>query len=274
MAHVLLLTDLSDNALNAALYAVRLFGGAGHTFTTVHSYAPASGDDGGVPHAEDILTPVAMAESAAFVERLKAALPGRKLPLNSISGPAGIVGIIQGLRSGEPAPDLVVMGTQGVSGLRATLLGSHTAEVIRKTGLPVLAVPEQARYRIPKRIVLADDGGPVDKPMLKVLLDIARWSRSEVMIVGTTDQETTSEIGSTASTYDLLLGGIPHTHQYLSGDDLHGGLNDLADQSDADLLALPHRPRGLFQPLFQSSPGTRSVMHTHLPMLVLRPPNG
>ncbi|MEO8591110.1 MAG: universal stress protein [Flavobacteriales bacterium] len=271
MAHVLLPTDFSDNALNASLFALRLFGDKGNTFTAVHSYAPALNVEAEAFLVETAAS-VAMEQTGAFTERIKTALPGRKPVLESACGPGSLSAVIRDARTGEP--DLVVMGTQGSSGLKATLMGNHTVEVIRHTDLAVLAVPEQARYRIPKRIVLADDGGPVDKAMLKVLLDIARWSRSEVMIVGTTDEETNSEHGSTATAYDLLLGGIPHTHQYLSGENVHDALNDLADQSDADLVALPHRPRGSFQHLFQNSPATKLVMHTHVPMLVLRPPNG
>ncbi len=274
MARVLLPTDFSDNALNAAIHAVRLFGDEGNTFTVIHGYGLATSFEGDLLPVLDPLASVAAEQTTAFGERLKSGVPGHKPMLEQVCGPGTLVDVIHGSLMEGPAPDVVVMGTQGASGLQATLLGSHTADVIRRTHLPVLAIPEKATYRIPKRIVLADDGGPVDKPMLKLLLDIARWSRSEVMIVGTMNQETTSETGSTASAYDLLLGGIPHTHQYLSGENLHSALSDLADQSDADLVALPHRPSGLFQHLFQNSTATTLVLHTHVPMLVLRPPNG
>ncbi|MBK7382840.1 MAG: hypothetical protein IPI81_05820 [Flavobacteriales bacterium] len=43
MAHVLLPTDLSDNALNAAVYAVRLFGGEGNRFTVLNTYVVSQG---------------------------------------------------------------------------------------------------------------------------------------------------------------------------------------------------------------------------------------
>lgn len=272
MSRVLLPTDFSENALNAAIHAVRLFGDEGNSFTTIHGYGLAASPEGEQLPVLDPVATLALEQTTAFSARVRHGAPGHKPLIDQLCGPGTAVDVINGLLIQGPAPDIIVMGTQGASGLQATLLGSHTADVIRRTQLPVLAIPEKAIYRIPKRIVLADDGGPVDKPMLKLLLDIARWSRSEVMIVGTMNQETTSETGSTASAYDLLLGGIPHTHQYLSGENLHTALNDLADQSDADLVALPHRPSGLFQHLFQNSVATTLVLHTHVPMLVLRPP--
>ena len=39
------------------------------------------------------------------------------------------------------ATDLIVMGTQGLGGFRKWLLGSTTERLLRRTHLPVLAVP-------------------------------------------------------------------------------------------------------------------------------------
>ncbi|MBK6549167.1 MAG: universal stress protein [Flavobacteriales bacterium] len=50
------------------------------------------------------------------------------------------------------------MGTQGASGVKEVFMGTNTADVIKHSRLPVLAVPEQARHTGSTRIVLADDG--------------------------------------------------------------------------------------------------------------------
>jgi nucleotide-binding universal stress UspA family protein len=163
----------------------------------------------------------------------------------------------------------VVMGTQGASGLKEVLMGSNTADVIKRGGLPVLAVPQDARYSVPKRIVLADDGGHVHKETIKVLLDFARWSHAEIMIVRVVDPERTEdEQGDSA--YDTLLGAIPHSHHFISGENVNSALHDIADQSGADLVVVLHRQRGLFESLFHRSTASKLAMHTHIPMLVLQ----
>ena len=43
-------------------------------------------------------------------------------------------------------PDLIVMGTKGASGLKKILIGSNTVNVIAKTKVPVLVIPEVARF--------------------------------------------------------------------------------------------------------------------------------
>ena len=59
-------------------------------------------------------------------------------------------------------PDLIVMGTKGASGLKKILIGSNTVNVIANTRVPVLVIPEVARFdnflsKGKNRIVLATD---------------------------------------------------------------------------------------------------------------------
>src|SRR6185369_5658713 len=42
--------------------------------------------------------------------------------------------------------DLVVMGTKGASGLKRILIGSNTVQVLANTKVPVLVIPEVARF--------------------------------------------------------------------------------------------------------------------------------
>ena len=208
--------------------------------------------------------------TTAFVERMRQELPGTKADLRVVTEHGDLPNVVSRFLRDEDAPQLVVMGTQGATGLKEVLMGSNTADVIRHGGFPVLAIPEEARYRTQRRIVLADDGGPVDKPALAVLLNIARWSHSEVMIVRVVNEETTTEGASAAHLYDDLLGAIPHSYQYMSGENVNTALHDMADQSDADMVVVVHRQRGMFEQLFHRSTATKLAMHTHIPMLVLR----
>lgn len=43
-------------------------------------------------------------------------------------------------------PDLIVMGTKGASGLKKIFIGSNTVKVIANTEVPVLVIPETARF--------------------------------------------------------------------------------------------------------------------------------
>jgi nucleotide-binding universal stress UspA family protein len=59
-------------------------------------------------------------------------------------------------------PDMVVMGTKGASGLKRIVIGSNTVNVLAKTKIPVLVIPEVASFKNflkkgKNRIVLATD---------------------------------------------------------------------------------------------------------------------
>lgn len=270
MAHILLPTDLSTNALNAAIYAVNLFGTEENTFTLVNCYVAPHGVAGSLVDLRPHMAEVSNEDLVLFLHRLTEALPDHRPIFCMASEHGEVASVVERFQRMEPPVDVVVMGTQGASGLERILLGSNTAAVLQRSHAPVIAVPQEAKYRAPKRIVLADDGGMVDRSSVIVLLDIARWSRSEVKIVHVVPEGTTVEDGIENSGYDLLLGAIPHSYHSISGDNVMVALHDLADQSDADMVVVLHRKRGLFEQLFHRSVSTRLAMHTHIPMMVLQ----
>jgi nucleotide-binding universal stress UspA family protein len=169
----------------------------------------------------------------------------------------------------DHSPRCVVMGTQGASGLKASLFGSNAADVMQRSTIPVLTVPEESRYREPRRILLADDGGEVRPGTLDLLLDIARWSKAEVMIVRVMEEGTDPEHAQATSSYDDLLGGVPHSHHPVSGENVADAISDMADQSDVDLVVMVHRHLGFFGSLFHASSSKRMALHTHVPLLIL-----
>ncbi len=270
MAHVLIPTDFSGNSLNAALYAIRLYGTEDNRFTVLNSYMMPRGAASTMWSIDDLLAKESREGTTAFIAKLQEDLADPKANIVMHSEHGDLPNVIARMADDEEAPELVVMGTQGASGLKEVLMGSNTADVIKRGGLPVIAVPENATYKAPKRIILADDGGPVDRATVKVLLDIARWSHAEVMIVrvATGDEAETSGIGG--SQYDALMGAIPHSHHIISAENVNTALHAMADQSDADLVVVVHRQRGLFEQLFHRSVSTKLAMHTHIPMLVLQ----
>jgi nucleotide-binding universal stress UspA family protein len=267
MATIIIPVDLSANARNAAEHALRLFGPEGNSFVLVHAYLDPNLLDPALPSMNEALREAAEAGLGELASALRA-MPGlakadvqREVRLGTLTNV--LADLVE-----DRSPTCIVMGTQGASGLQGTLFGSNTADVIRSSSVPVLAIPEGSGYRAPARIVLADDGAPVRPGTLDLLLDIARWSRSEVMIVRVLEEGADPDQVS-GSSYDDLLGGVPHSHHVLSADNVTTALNDLVDQSDADLVVMVHRHLGFFASIFHSSNSKRLVMHTHVPLLVL-----
>lgn len=270
MAHVLIATDMSANALNAALYAIRLFGVEGNSFTLLNTYQAPPDVPGQPAIPADLSARISIEGLEAFAQQLLEALPEPAPDLATVSAYGPLENVLRDMVEDQEAPQLVAMGTHGSTALEKVLMGSTTAALIKSGILPILAVPTAATYQDPKRIVLADDGGPIERSTLGPLLDIARWSRSEVMIVHVVPEgrETDEETSNTA--YDLHLGAIPHTYHSVSGDNVMVALNDLIDQSDSDMAVVVHRHRGLIDQLFHKSVASELALHTRIPLLVLQ----
>ena len=269
MARIIVPTDFSAGALNAAVHAVRLFGAEGNTFILLHAYKLPASDPAATFNLDELLAREALRGSHTFEGAVRERFPGETLHLETICEHGDLPNVIDRFNDDPERPACVVMGTQGASGVKEVLFGSNTAAVIKQCSLPVLAVPTDAAFRAPRRIVLADDGGPVQKPSLSLLLDLARWYHGEVRVTRVVN-ESVAAASEQEPAYDTILGAIPHTQQFLSADDVEAALNDFAEQGDADLLVVLHRERGIFHGLFQRSMSAKLAMHTHLPLLVLR----
>jgi hypothetical protein len=57
----------------------------------------------------------------------------------------------------ENKTQLIIMGTHGSSGLKRVLFGSNTSNVISKSNVPVLAIPQRYRFKKIETIVYASD---------------------------------------------------------------------------------------------------------------------
>lgn len=272
MAHILVPTDFSPNALNAALYALELYGAEGNTFTILHCYMMPSGAST-LLNLDDRLATASQQDLADFVTSLREKLPGSKHQVETRSERGFLPEVINVYKDRPNAPDVVIMGTQGATGIDHVLMGTNTADAIKRGGMPVLAVPAQALFTPLDKIILTDDGSPVDTSATRVLLDVVRRTGANVVVLRMINEEVALPAGGTpVCSFEAVLRGVPHTHVYLSGDDLTQVLDDHIHRSGAGMLAVVHRQRGWLQGLLHRSASARLAMHTNIPLLVLQQP--
>ena len=78
--------------------------------------------------------------------------------------------------------NMVVMGLQGASALKKARLGGTTVSVIDECKVPVMAIPELAKYRNMEHIVYASDLKNVQKE-LDIIVEFARIFGSSVHMI-------------------------------------------------------------------------------------------
>jgi hypothetical protein len=174
-------------------------------------------------------------------------------------------------------PDLVVMGTKGASGVKRILIGSNTVKVIANTTIPILVIPEVARFEHflksgKNRIVLATDLELLDNEnALDVLKEIALLVIDPKVRVLSVRPKNTGLPDLKRLTRDYLLSifnpEIESERVTVFSSNVISGINYyLNENEDTGLLAMIARDSGH---LIQKHYTREMASHTHLPLLVL-----
>lgn len=136
--HIVATTDFSDSSARAVRVARDLAAAVGAKLTLLHVYEPHHYADRVLPSGSRDSVDME-AEARGRLEELAARLDlpeSTQLELDMDASP--VEGILDYLERSNA--DLVVIATQGVSGLKRLLIGSVTERVVRHASVAVLAV--------------------------------------------------------------------------------------------------------------------------------------
>ena len=174
-------------------------------------------------------------------------------------------------------PQLVVMGTKGASGLKRILLGSNTVNVIAKTTVPILVIPEVARYdnffhNGKNRIVLATDLELLEhEDAVDILKELALLIADPKVRVLSVRPKNTGLPDMKRLNRDFLVSiftpEIESERVTVFSSNVIRGINlYLNKNADTGLLAMIAHDSGQ---LIQKHYTREMASHTHLPLLVL-----
>ena len=189
MKRILLPTDFSDNAWNAICYAMEFFKNEKCTFYILHTYTPVYHRMDyilGVPSFTTIPdsgvdTRLAALDKTFTEVRKKFKNPRHQFKklsaFNQLSDEVNEVAEREGI-------DMVVMGTQGASGAQKIFMGTNTVYVIRKSKIPVLAIPENYKFKGIKKILFPNNYSTLHKPKeIRPLVEIAKAQNAEITVL-------------------------------------------------------------------------------------------
>lgn len=271
MKNVLVPTDFSGNATHAIRFALELCRKQKAKMTLFHSFViPVYATDVPVfPQADEELRKVSEDTIQKLVNKLEEENPGIEMDSLITQGYAEDE-IVEAAKAKQA--DIIIMGTQGATGLREALVGTITASVMEHAGCPVMAVPEKATFTSFDKIVYATSYAEGDFQHVEEIIEFARPFNAEVILlhISSGEIENSYEFESIERFKERIAEDSKYekvSFRLLEHKNVYEGLNLFLEETKADLVAMTMHKRSFIQKIFNRSITRKMAYHTHIPLI-------
>ena len=276
MKRIIVPTDFSITAEKAFRLAVDIARKSGGTVLLFHSYIPVESElietrtkrsAYNLRMEEDIMKKLLRL-------RKKVAGDSGDVPVSMVVGRSPVIRSILRFAKDNYA-DLIVMGTQGASGLKKTVIGSVAARIVEKSTVPVLLVPEKFETIALKKMVFATNYQAADRDALSMTLQLAGYFGAGMTVVHLFDVLSADE-DKEAVGFENYADSIRKAFrrnridfQLCKTASVSHTMESLDQEIPYDLLAMVRRKKNITEKLFLKS-FTRDMAYvTKKPLLVI-----
>ncbi len=282
MKTILVPTDFSTSADNAAHYAVQLAKVLKTDVKLCNAFlVPAE-----AALADTIVWPLEdydsikdgvnrqlylTADKLANQEKLD---PGNvAYPRIDFTGKAGSVPeVVKQIVNSEDVP-LVVMGMSGAGVLSRLFLGSNSKDMIESADFPLLLIPQETNYKRIRKIAFATDLNEHDLEIIYSLAAFARNFNAEILIAHITDEK--YDIPEHQKMTDNFLSDITCKANYdkiyyrhVKSMDVEHGLDWICEHSLSDMIVMSHGKHNIIDAFFNGSQTKKLARHVNIPLVV------
>ena len=274
MKNVLLLTDFSQNSVNAIHYALNLFEEDRCTFFILHVQKSTSytTDDLMLAGNESVYNSIVKGvedQLDDLVFALKQKFNNKNFKYETIVDYDVLTDAINQVKTSKNI-DVLVMGNNGVSGAKEVIFGSNTLNVIRKVDCKTLVIPEGFQYKKPSEVLLPLDS--IDSMSGKAFTNILKFVKT---YSNTLHVLRVNENGSIpdAQTNDLehmecFSKDFPGTYHVINNVPMHYAVSSYIQTNAIDLTILIEQKELLFERFFMGSTTTKIGNNLEVPLLV------
>ncbi|WP_057936660.1 universal stress protein [Algoriphagus resistens] len=167
---------------------------------------------------------------------------------------------------------LIVMGTQGASGIKITLIGSTTINLIRESSIPVLVVPAESNASAISKVALALEFATHEEKFIDWVIDMSiRWERGLEFIHVQTAYDFEEEPGI-KKLEDFIAThhpGLPmKIHTFYAKTPVEG-LDQFLEENENVILVMCHAHKNLWDQVLNRSQTMQMVFHSKVPLLIM-----
>jgi len=276
MKNILFPTDFSNNSLNALEYAICLFKDIPCNFYVLHVHSLS---DSGVESNSLLMSPKianinpkdTLTETFTRIQSNSANKGHHFIALQDYGK---LIDIIRRTVLDKNV-DLIVMGTKGASGIKETIVGSNTGNVITKVSCNLLVIPEKAEPSIPKEIAFPTDYNIFySHSILEAISDILRITKAKLSVLNVSIPHVNLnafQIQNMDYLQDYLLELYEKSHSihHMNNKQVKSAIESFVVQEDMDMVIMVAKNLNFLQQLLFDTTIKKISFQTKVPMLVL-----
>ncbi|MDF2158219.1 universal stress protein [Algoriphagus sp. CAU 1675] len=172
----------------------------------------------------------------------------------------------------EQQASLIVMGTQGASGLKKALIGSTTVNLIKEANIPVLVVPASAIVSQIQKVTLALEFANHEEKFIDWVVNMSgKWGLGLEFLHVQTDTDFKNSLSSMGLEKYLEI-KYPELNTRIHtfyAESASAGLEQYLDEHENLILVMCHEHRNLWNQILTKSQSVEMAYHTHVPLLVM-----
>ncbi|WP_298423362.1 universal stress protein [uncultured Kordia sp.] len=276
MKKILLPTDFSDNSLNAIRYAVQLFKDQECEFILLNTFTPVvyrvEYMEVGVAQYGllDAMRDTSKKGLREVQQKIEAEFNNPKHTFTRRAAFNILSSEIEELYE-KKVMDIIVMGTQGASGIDQILFGSNTVHVIKSAKCPLLAIPNDYTFVTPNKILFPSDYEiDFQEKQLQTIKDIVELYNSELQFfhVSYTYQLTHKQDENRQKLANYFK-DITSDFNTVYDKNIVDAIMECQSEKDINLLAMINNKQSFFENLFFGSNINKIGFRVDVPFLVI-----
>lgn len=173
--------------------------------------------------------------------------------------------------------NLIVMGTQGASGLGKVFIGSTTAELITRTTRPILTIPQLYEEKTPQFLLLALNSAKMDYTTLNPAFALAACWNIPVKVMHFLDNDDDNTLkNASRDTLEKMVATLRKQFPWVMqegllvhGDSFEETTESYFNENPGGILGMITRKRGFLEKIFNPSLTKQMAYHTRIPLLAM-----
>lgn len=278
MKKILVLTDFSENAMKACLYAAEIAQKSGATIFLLHIIEPVI-DKIRQPYPlveklQEEIMKNRRSELDEVRQSIVQAYPSIKIESTLLKGSV-ITSILECAIKNEA--DLIVMGTKG-AGMKEIFMGSVATDTINRSKIPVLAIPYSYKMEEPDAILFATNHFEENTDLLSPIVELAKLFSAAIHTVLFVDFESTDTSSLLSNTRQLnhyiefLKKSFPDVSvkgEVLQGEHFEKTIEDYDEKNEVDIIAMIKYPKSFWDRFMKKSHTKQMTFHSKIPVLII-----